>query len=169
VLLTCVVRSTFQPHLPVSFRLASPATLPALPSDRSSACASVPIFWPCPSTSFRLSSATRCSSSAVQSPSDLRLRLIFPPHLRTGFPTCVFPPFFRLCLPLSVGLRLCSAFQPCLPTHYRLTARSPSSLSRTGIWRPFGAAGFPTPFSTASGVSGLVAGPSKVLRPVDFE
>jgi len=30
---------------------------------------------------------------------------------------------------------------------------------------PFGAAGFPTPFSTASGVFGLVAGPSNALRP----
>ncbi len=30
---------------------------------------------------------------------------------------------------------------------------SPHSLSRTGIGRLFGAAGFPTPFSTASGVS----------------
>jgi len=29
---------------------------------------------------------------------------------------------------------------------------------------PFGAAGFPTPFSTASGVSGLVAGPSNAFR-----
>jgi len=29
---------------------------------------------------------------------------------------------------------------------------------------PFGAAGFPTPFSTASGVFGLVAGPSNALR-----
>jgi hypothetical protein len=32
-----------------------------------------------------------------------------------------------------------------------------------------GAAGFPTPFSTASGVIGLVAGPSRALRPLDFE
>jgi len=32
-----------------------------------------------------------------------------------------------------------------------------------------GVAGFPTPFSTASGVIGLVAGPSRVLRPLDFE
>jgi hypothetical protein len=30
-----------------------------------------------------------------------------------------------------------------------------------------GAAGFPTLFSTASGVSGLVAGPSSALRPLD--
>jgi hypothetical protein len=35
---------------------------------------------------------------------------------------------------------------------------------------PFsGAAGFPTPFSTASGVFGLVAGPSGILRHADFE
>jgi hypothetical protein len=33
----------------------------------------------------------------------------------------------------------------------------------------FKVAGFPTPFSTASGVTGLVAGPSKVLQPLDFE
>jgi hypothetical protein len=31
------------------------------------------------------------------------------------------------------------------------------------------AAGFPTLFSTASGVFGLVAGPSDALRPSDFE
>jgi hypothetical protein len=41
---------------------------------------------------------------------------------------------------------------------------SPCSLSRAGIWRSrlSGAASFPTLFSTASGVSGLVAGPSSV-------
>jgi hypothetical protein len=32
-----------------------------------------------------------------------------------------------------------------------------------------GAASFPTPFSTASGVFGLVAGPSSAFRPLDFE
>jgi hypothetical protein len=32
-----------------------------------------------------------------------------------------------------------------------------------------GAAGFPTPFSTASGVCGLVAGPSSALRSLNFE
>ena len=32
-----------------------------------------------------------------------------------------------------------------------------------------GAVSFPTPFSTASGVFGLVAGPSSALRPLDFE
>ena len=32
-----------------------------------------------------------------------------------------------------------------------------------------GAASFPTLFSTASGVFGLVAGPSSALRPLDFE
>ncbi len=42
---------------------------------------------------------------------------------------------------------------------------SPHSLSRTGIGRLSRAAGFPTPFSTASGVCGLVAGPSNALRP----
>jgi hypothetical protein len=42
---------------------------------------------------------------------------------------------------------------------------APSSLSRTGIGRPSGAAGFPTPFSTASGVFGLVAGPSNAFQP----
>jgi hypothetical protein len=31
------------------------------------------------------------------------------------------------------------------------------------------AAGFPTLFSTASGVFGLVAGPFRVLRPLNFE
>jgi hypothetical protein len=31
------------------------------------------------------------------------------------------------------------------------------------------AAGFPTPFSTASGVIGLVAGPSGALQRADFE
>jgi len=31
------------------------------------------------------------------------------------------------------------------------------------------AVSFPTPFSTASGVFGLVAGPSKALQPLDFE
>jgi hypothetical protein len=31
------------------------------------------------------------------------------------------------------------------------------------------AAGFPTLFSTASGVFGLVAGPFSVLRPLNFE
>jgi hypothetical protein len=31
------------------------------------------------------------------------------------------------------------------------------------------AAGFPTLFSTASGVCGLVAGPSSALRSLDFE
>jgi hypothetical protein len=43
---------------------------------------------------------------------------------------------------------------------------APSSLSRADIRRSrlSGAAGFPTPFSTASGVIGLVAGPSNVLR-----
>jgi hypothetical protein len=40
---------------------------------------------------------------------------------------------------------------------------SPSSLSRAGIWRLIsGAASFPTPFSTASGVIGLVAGPLSI-------
>src|SRR6266403_354362 len=40
---------------------------------------------------------------------------------------------------------------------------SPCSLSRASIGRLVsGAAGFPTPFSTASGVFGLVAGPSSV-------
>jgi hypothetical protein len=40
---------------------------------------------------------------------------------------------------------------------------SPSSLSRAGIWRLIsGAASFPTLFSTASGVIGLVAGPPSV-------
>ena len=40
---------------------------------------------------------------------------------------------------------------------------SPSSLSRAGIWRLIsGAASFPTLFSTASGVSGLVAGPLSI-------
>jgi hypothetical protein len=35
---------------------------------------------------------------------------------------------------------------------------------------PFsGAVSFPTPFSTASGVSGLVAGPSSALRPLNFK
>jgi hypothetical protein len=35
---------------------------------------------------------------------------------------------------------------------------------------PFsGAVSFPTPFSTASGVCGLVAGPSSALRPLNFE
>jgi hypothetical protein len=38
------------------------------------------------------------------------------------------------------------------------------------IGRPIsGAASFPTPFSTASGVFGLVAGPSSVLQRLDFE
>jgi hypothetical protein len=32
-----------------------------------------------------------------------------------------------------------------------------------------GAVSFPTPFSTASGVFGLVAGPSSALRTLDFE
>jgi hypothetical protein len=31
------------------------------------------------------------------------------------------------------------------------------------------AVSFPTPFSTASGVIGLVAGPSSTLQPLDFE
>ena len=47
---------------------------------------------------------------------------------------------------------------------------SPLSLSRTGIRRTLlGAAGFPTLFSTASGVVGLVAGPSGILRCPDFK
>ena len=47
---------------------------------------------------------------------------------------------------------------------------APRSLSRASIWHPpQGVAGFPTPFSTASGVAGLMAGPSKASRPVDFE
>src|SRR5690348_5104802 len=47
---------------------------------------------------------------------------------------------------------------------------SPCSLSRAGIRRAFlGAASFPTLFSTASGVFGLVAGPSSVLRALNFE
>jgi len=47
---------------------------------------------------------------------------------------------------------------------------SPVSLSRADIWRALcRAVSFPTPFSTASGVSGLVAGPSSALRPLDFE
>jgi hypothetical protein len=32
-----------------------------------------------------------------------------------------------------------------------------------------GAASFPTPFSTASGVTGLIAGPSSGLRSLNFE
>jgi hypothetical protein len=43
---------------------------------------------------------------------------------------------------------------------------SPHSLSRADIRRTV-AASFPTPFSTASGVIGLVAGPSSVLRRLD--
>jgi hypothetical protein len=40
---------------------------------------------------------------------------------------------------------------------------SPNSLSRAGIWRLIsGAASFPTLFSTASGVFGLVAGPPSI-------
>ena len=40
---------------------------------------------------------------------------------------------------------------------------SPSSLSHAGIWRHISAAAsFPTLFSTASGVSGLVAGPLSI-------
>jgi hypothetical protein len=31
------------------------------------------------------------------------------------------------------------------------------------------AASFPTPFSTASGVAGLIAGPSSALRSLNFE
>jgi hypothetical protein len=47
---------------------------------------------------------------------------------------------------------------------------SPLSLSRLTLGAHlFGAASFPTPFSTASGVSGLVAGPSSALRPLNFE
>ena len=48
---------------------------------------------------------------------------------------------------------------------------SPRSLSHADIWRPClsMAAGFPTLFSTASGVCGLVAGPSSTLRLLDFE
>ena len=34
---------------------------------------------------------------------------------------------------------------------------------------PRGVVSFPTLFSTASGVTGLVAGPSKASRPMDFE
>jgi len=47
---------------------------------------------------------------------------------------------------------------------------APRSLSHAGIWRSrlSGAASFPTPFSTASGVSGLVAGPSCALRSQDY-
>jgi hypothetical protein len=43
---------------------------------------------------------------------------------------------------------------------------SPHSLSRIDIWRTRldGAVDFPTLFSTASGVCGLVAGPSNILR-----
>jgi hypothetical protein len=35
-------------------------------------------------------------------------------------------------------------------------------------WAPQAAASFPTLFSTASGVTGLVAGPSSGLRPLDY-
>jgi hypothetical protein len=45
---------------------------------------------------------------------------------------------------------------------------APHSLSRAGIRRAL-AASFPTLFSTASGVSGLVAGPSSALLRLDFE
>src|SRR5215475_13449219 len=45
---------------------------------------------------------------------------------------------------------------------------SPCSLSHAGIRRlARGAASFPTLFSTASGVSGLVAGPSSAFRPLE--
>jgi hypothetical protein len=37
-----------------------------------------------------------------------------------------------------------------------------------GIWRAL-AASFPTPFSTASGVVGLMTGPSSALRSLNFE
>ena len=45
---------------------------------------------------------------------------------------------------------------------------SPLSLSRADIWRTL-AASFPTPFSTASGVVGLIAGPSSAFRSLNFE
>lgn len=45
-----------------------------------------------------------------------------------------------------------------------------SLFPKPALGAPFsGAAGFPTPFSTASGVIGLVAGPSGSLRCADFE
>ncbi len=44
---------------------------------------------------------------------------------------------------------------------------SPRSLSHAGIWRAL-AASFPTPFSTASGVAGLIAGPSSALRSLNY-
>jgi hypothetical protein len=37
-----------------------------------------------------------------------------------------------------------------------------------GYWAPLGAASFPTLFSMASGVIGLVAGPSSALRSLDY-
>ena len=47
---------------------------------------------------------------------------------------------------------------------------APRSLSQANIRRLLSkAAGFPTPFSTASGVIGLVAGPSSASRSLDFE
>jgi hypothetical protein len=48
---------------------------------------------------------------------------------------------------------------------------SPYSLSHADIWRTFlrKAASFPTLFSTASGVFGLVAGPFRTLPPLNFE
>ena len=60
----------------------------------------------------------------------------------------------------------------------RLTLRSNGDKSGMGVRHALfpvptlgasSAAGFPTLFSTASGVFGLVAGPSSVLRRLDFE
>jgi len=45
---------------------------------------------------------------------------------------------------------------------------SPHSLSQADIRRAL-AASFPTPFSTALGVFGLIAGPFSALRPLNFE
>jgi len=49
VLLTCVVRSTFQPHLPANLLTCVSSQPSSSASDWSSACASAPVFWPCPS------------------------------------------------------------------------------------------------------------------------
>jgi hypothetical protein len=54
-----------------------------------------------------------------------------------------------------------------LPLDGRVQSR-PGSLSRAGIRRLRGAASFPTLFSTATGVVGLIAGPSSVLRSLDY-
>ena len=62
--------------------------------------------------------------------------------------------------------------EPCGPMGTKVgDGSSPYSLSHADIWRTSSrkAVSFPTLFSTASGVAGLVAGPSRALPPLDFE